>query len=146
LMKIQLTNDCHEVKDMFGKGPVAGYRDLGASRLPVYALGKDAPGDRLRDDDVRGDRRWKITCEAPGALRFEKTPLTTTIAGDFDKERCIVRGRDFSIGMWQPAKKRVQNGMVEQWSHDARTIGGEANLFLMVPALGEFAGVIEPDE
>jgi hypothetical protein len=42
---LQLTNDCHELKDMFGKCFIAGYRDVGASRLTVYAFGKKAPSD-----------------------------------------------------------------------------------------------------
>jgi hypothetical protein len=83
---------------------------------------------------------------SPGVLRPEKTPLATAIAGDFDKERCIRCSRDLSVGMGQPPKKRVQNRMVEERSHNAWTIGGEADLLLMVPALGEFAGVIEPDK
>jgi len=40
----QLTNNCNELKDMFCKCFVAGHRDLGASRLSVYALGKETPG------------------------------------------------------------------------------------------------------
>jgi hypothetical protein len=58
---------------MFGKCFIAGYRELGASRVSVYALRKRAPRDGLRDDDVRGNYRWKITCEAPAILRPEKT-------------------------------------------------------------------------
>ena len=131
---------------MFGKCFIAGYRELGASRVSVYAFRKKAPRDGLRDDDVRGNYRWKITCEAPAILRPEKTPLAATIAADFNKEGCISRSRDISVSMWQPPQKCVQNRRVQEWSHNARAIGGEADLLLMVPALGEFAGVIEPDE
>ena len=103
----QLTNDCNELKDMFCKCFVAGHRDLGASRLSVYALGKETPGDGLRDHDVSGNGGRKIACEAPGIVRPDKTPLATAIAGDFDKERCIICSRDVPVGMWQSPKKRV---------------------------------------
>ena len=46
---------------MFGKCLIPGYRELGASRVLVYALRKKAPRDGLRDDDVRGNYRWKIS-------------------------------------------------------------------------------------
>jgi hypothetical protein len=36
--------------------------------------------------------------------------------------------------------------MVEQWSHSARPIRSEADLLLMVSALGEFEGIVEPDK
>src|SRR3984893_14145478 len=115
----QLTNDCNELKDMFCKRFVAGHRDLGASRLSVYALGKETPGYGLRDHDVRDNGGRKIACEAPGIVRPEKTPFANAIRGDFDKERCIICSRDVPVGMWQSPKKRVQNRMVEEWGHNA---------------------------
>ena len=72
--------------------------------------------------------------------------MAATVAGDFYEERYIRCSRDLSVGVGQPAEKRIQDRMVEERRHDAWTIGGEADLLLMVPALGEFAGVIEPDE
>jgi hypothetical protein len=36
--------------------------------------------------------------------------------------------------------------VVKRWTHHARSLGSETNLFLVVPALSEFAGIIEPDQ
>jgi hypothetical protein len=62
---------------MFGKCDIAGYRDFGASRLSVYALGEKAPRNGLRDDDVRGDVGWELASVAPAIVRSEKAPLAT---------------------------------------------------------------------
>ena len=72
--------------------------------------------------------------------------MATGIAGDFDQKRCVNWGGYISISIRETPQKGVQNRMVERRSHNARAIGGEADLLLMVPALGEFAGIVEPDE
>jgi hypothetical protein len=46
--KFRLADDGDELKDMFGKCDIAGYRDFGASRLSVHALGEKAPRNGLR--------------------------------------------------------------------------------------------------
>src|SRR5882762_640949 len=144
--EVRLADDGDELKDMFGEPDIAGYRDFGAGRLSADALGEKAPRNGLRDDDVRSDGGWKLLSVAPAIARPEKAPLATTITRNLDKERCIDCGNNISVGMRKTAQKGVQNRMVEGRSHNARPICGEADLLLMVPALGEFAGSVEPDE
>ncbi len=144
--KVRLADDGDELKDMFGEPDIAGYRDFGAGRLSVDALGEKAPRNGLRDDDVRSDGGWKLGSVAPAIVRPEKAPLATAIARNFDQKRCISCSNNTSVSMGKTAQKGVQNRVVEQRSHNARSICSEADLLLMVPALGEFAGSVEPDE
>ena len=83
--KVRLADDGHELKDMFGKCDIAGYRDFGAGRLSVDAFGEKAPRNGLRDDDVRSDGGWKFPSVAPAIARPEKAPLATTITRNLDK-------------------------------------------------------------
>jgi len=66
--KIRLTNDCNKPEDMLGKCDIASYCDLGTSGFSVNALGEKAPCDGLRNDDVRDNGSWKLTCETPGIV------------------------------------------------------------------------------
>jgi hypothetical protein len=80
-----VSDDGGELKDMFGKGDIAGYRDFGSSGLSVDALGKKPPRYGLRDDDVRSDGGWKLASVAPAIGRPEKAPLATAITLNLDK-------------------------------------------------------------
>jgi hypothetical protein len=131
---------------MFGKRDIAGDCELSASRVSVDAFGEDAPSDGLRNDDVRDDGGRRLARKTPRIVRFKQAPLATAIAGDFDKNRRIRWGKDIFVSVWQTPKKGVQNRMIELRSHNTSAICGEADLFLMVPSLGKFAGIIEPDK
>jgi len=48
--------------------------------------------------------------------------------------------------MRKPAQEAIQDGVVELRRHEAGAIGCQANLLLVVPALGEFAGRVKPVE
>ena len=118
--KVRLADDGDELKDKFGKGDIAGYRDFGAGRLSVDALGEKAPCNGLRDDDVRSDGGWKLLSVAPAIARPEKAPLATAITRNFDKKRCINCSNNISVNVRKTAQKGVQNWVVEQPSHNAR--------------------------
>ena len=72
--------------------------------------------------------------------------MSAAVAGDLDEQGGAAGGGDIAIGMGKAAQECVQNRMVERRQHDAGAVRGEADLLLMVPALGELARDIEPDE
>ena len=73
-------------------------------------------------------------------------PGAATVAGDFQLHGCAEGRIHVAKGVRQSANEAIEDRMIKLRCHDAGTISGEANLLLVMPALGEFASGVEPVE
>jgi hypothetical protein len=130
---------------MLAEGAIAFEARLSDGLGAVDALGKDTPGDLLRNFDA-GRCLARRFCEFPVRGLFLKEPNATTIAEDLQREDCAGWSVDLLEGVRQTADEAVENGKIEIRCHDAGAVGGFADLLLMMPALGEFTCGVEPVE
>ena len=72
--------------------------------------------------------------------------MSAAIAGNLHFDGGFSRGVEIAIEGGKRAQEAVEDGVIELRRHETGTVGGEANLLLVMPALGEFAGGIKPVE
>ncbi len=129
---------------MFGKHFITSDDQLRTSSLTINPLRKETPGNRLRNDDMRANRRRKLADKTPPIFTLQKTPLAPTIAGNFDKQRSPHRSIHITKRMRQPAQERIKNRIIKRPRHNAGPSRRKANLLLMMPTLGKFTSIVEP--
>jgi hypothetical protein len=115
--------------------------------LAAEATGEDFPGDFGCDGD---GSRWGLAGLRPGA-RIElpgagtaQGPVASCFTGDRKLNGCACRGLHLVERVGQRADEGVQDRGEQARRIEAGAVGGVTNLLLVVPALGVFAGEIEP--
>src|SRR6266853_6834873 len=71
-------------------------------------------------------------------------PTSTALTGDIELRQRSRFSRHGLVGVGQRAHETIEDRKVKLACHDSRLIDGDSDLLLMVPALGELAGGVEP--
>ena len=82
--------------------------------------------------------------ESPAASGTLEPPGPAAFAGHGDLNNASGPRRHVAVCVREAPHETLEHRAIQLRGHDTRTIDGKPNLLLVVPALGEFPGDIEP--
>src|SRR5882724_1172157 len=136
-------HNCNKSKNMFAKRDIADDIGLEASSTSINPFRKYSPRDGLRNRDMCGDGGRQFVSKGPSLLGFQQTPHSPTLPRHFNEDSRTIRFRNAIEDVWKAAQEGIQYRMIEPRSHNAWAIGCQSDLLLVMPALGQFAGIVE---